>query len=53
VLAGAFMLMVFYVMTGLVQNQASGRLDRQTWITYAVVAGIGLLLVLGARLLDG
>ena len=51
VLAGAFMLMVFYVMTGLVQNQASGRLDRQTWLTYGVVAALGLLIVLGTRLL--
>ncbi len=44
------MLIVFYVTTGLVQNRVSGRLDRGTWLTYAGVAGIGLLIVLVTRL---
>jgi hypothetical protein len=51
VLAGAFMLIAFYVMTGLVQNQMSGRLDRSTWLVYAGVAAVGFLLVVVARLL--
>ena len=51
VLAGAFMLIVFYVMTGLVQNRVSGRLDRGTWLTYVAVAGVGLLIVLVTRLI--
>ena len=50
VIAGAFMLIVFYVTTGLVQNRVSGRLDRGTWLTYAGVAGFGLLIVLITRL---
>jgi hypothetical protein len=51
VLAGAFMLITFYVATGLVQNQMSGRLDRGTWLVYAGVAAVGFLLVVFARLL--
>lgn len=51
VLAGAFMLIAFYVMTGLIQNQTSGRLDRGTLVMYAAVATAGLLLVLIGRIL--
>jgi hypothetical protein len=51
VLAGAFMLITFYVTTGLVQNQMSGRLDRGTWMVYTAVAAVGFLLVVFARLL--
>jgi hypothetical protein len=50
-LAAAFMLIAFYVTTGLIQNRVSGRLDRQTLINYGIVAGVGLLIVIGARLL--
>jgi len=51
VLAGAFMLIAFYVATGLIQNRMSGRLDRGTWLVYAGVAAVGVLLVVVARLL--
>jgi hypothetical protein len=50
VLAAAFMLLVFYPATGLVQNQIGGRLDRGTWFTYAGVFAAGSLAVLIARL---
>ena len=49
--AAAFMLIAFYVATGLIQNRVSGRLDRQTLRQYGIVAGVGLLIVVGARLL--
>lgn len=51
VLAGAFLLIAFYVATGLLQNRMSGRLDRGTWLVYAGVAAVGVLLVVVARLL--
>ena len=45
-LAGPFLLIAFYVMTGVVQNQASGRLDRQTLRQYGIVAAAGLVMIL-------
>lgn len=50
-LAGVFLFVVFYAATGLVQSRVNGKLDRQTWITYAGVAGAGFLFVLIARLI--
>jgi hypothetical protein len=50
-LAAAFMLIAFYVTTGLIQNRVSGRLDQHTLRQYGIFAGVGLLVVLGSRLL--
>lgn len=50
VLAAAFLLLVFYPATGLIQNQIGGRLDRGTWLTYVGVFVAGSLAVLVARL---
>jgi hypothetical protein len=46
-----FMLIVFYVITGLVQDRITGRMNRQSWTTYGGVFLIGTLIVLSARLL--
>jgi hypothetical protein len=51
VLAGVFMLVVFYVMTGLIQDRITGRMNRASWTTYGGVFVIAVLFVLGARLL--
>jgi hypothetical protein len=47
--AGPLLMVVFYALTGLVQNQVSGRLDRQTALTYCAVAVAGFALILVAR----
>ena len=49
-LASPFLWIAFYAMTGVVQNQVSGRLDRQTLRQYGVVAGVGLAMILIVRL---
>lgn len=47
-----FMLIVFYVMTGLIQDRITGRMNRQSWTTYGGVFAAGTLIVLFARLLS-
>jgi hypothetical protein len=52
-LAGAFLLITFYVATGLLQNLITGRLDRRGYLQYGTVATVGLAFVLVARLATG
>jgi len=52
-LSAALLLVVFYVMTGLVQNQASGRLDRQTAGQYALILAAGIVIVVVTHLING
>lgn len=47
-----FMLVVFYAMTGLIQDRITGRMNRQSWTTYGGVFVIGCVIVLFARLLS-
>jgi hypothetical protein len=51
VLAAVFMLVIFYVMTGLIQDSVTGRMNRGSWTTYGGVFVIASLVVLFARLL--
>lgn len=51
-LAGVFLFIIFYATTGLVQSRVNGKLDRQTWMTYAGVASAGFLFVIVARLIN-
>ena len=50
-LAGVFMLVVFYVMTGLIQDSVTGRMNRGSWTTYGGVFAVASLFILFARLL--
>ncbi|MGE0540553.1 MAG: hypothetical protein AB7R89_10265 [Dehalococcoidia bacterium] len=50
-LAGVFMLVVFYVMTGLIQDSVTGRMNRASWTTYGGVFAVASLFILFARLL--
>ena len=49
-LAGALLLVTYYVATGVVQSHLSGQLDRRTAVEYGVIGGIGLLIVTAARI---
>lgn len=51
VLAGAFMLVVFYVITGLIQDRVTGRMNRGSWTTYGGIFGGAMLVIFLARLL--
>ncbi|MHB0857520.1 MAG: DUF5656 family protein [Anaerolineae bacterium] len=42
-IGGAFLLLVFYLLTGLVQQHLWQRLTRQVWIEYAIIGAVGLL----------
>jgi hypothetical protein len=50
-LAAVFMLVVFYVMTGLIQDSVTGRISRGSWTTYGGVFAIAAVFILFARLL--
>ncbi|MGH2588264.1 MAG: DUF5656 family protein [Dehalococcoidia bacterium] len=50
VLAGAFMLIVYYVMTLLVQDRIAGRVEGRSWITYGLLGVTGSLVILVARI---
>jgi hypothetical protein len=50
VIAGMFMLITYYVMSGLIQDRITGRMTRSSWTTYGAIFGIGVLIVVLARL---
>lgn len=47
----AFLFIIFYALTGLMQNGVSGRVDRKTMLTYGGFAAFAFAIVLFARLL--
>lgn len=51
ILAGAFMLVVFYAMTGLIQDSVTGRINRSSWTTYGGIFAGAILVIFVARLL--
>lgn len=48
-LDGVFLLLTFYVLTGLVQHALGGRLDRGTVISYGIPAVAGAAIIVGAN----
>jgi len=52
-LAAVFLLLFFYVASGVAQHHLTGHLSRQVLSEYAVVASVGLLMVILGRLLGG
>jgi len=49
VMAGAFMLIVYYVMTGLIQDYVAGRADRRSWLNWGVIFAASALTLLFFR----